>query len=653
MFILVICCKKCSVKDKMIFQSPVFFWAFALLAIPLIVHLFDFRRVRTIKFSNVFFLESLKRQNLPRRNLKERFLLGTRISALGFVILCFTNPVLPGRTLWNEGERLILIDNSYSLLDNCESSDCISEIRDLCLDISDKSLSSGRLWMPNWFSAKSFFGMLEIQSHLEDLNPTKDDFLLPDLMGKNVLVFSDFQESIVKGIQGQMIDSTLFTLIPVNRSGRNNVRIDTVLSVKSVNSEGSIRRVEVMVSNEGSRDVDGLLIRLEGEGRQFGSTAVSLGSNETRSLEFEIDDENVRDFSVFAEDFETPFDNRYFFVLPEFSSISVCVISDGDPRNLAAVFGNKDLFDLEVYDEGSINFEKVFASDLLIFHSFEKLPDWFDLQRIEGHLVIVPPRYIDINSYSNLLKVKVGESSDTSSFKLSASSMEHSFFSGIFNKLSSKVELPRGTAVYSLTGGDVLLAGNHSFLTFLEEQKVYWFSSPLDEPYSNIKNHSLFLPLMYRMAESSRAYNEPLSYELNNLPLEVEVQTNPDGVLVLVNETGRFIPELNFTGSKLAFTLPPDLNEPGIYYLVSDRDTLKAIALNIPLEESKMDYMGYDELTDYFRNEPNVRVLDTSNLNTLEANLEEMASGIVLWKYGLILVLMFLLAETAIHRWMK
>ncbi len=651
MFILVLCSKKCSVKDKMIFQSPIFFWAFVLLTIPLIVHLFDFRRVSTIRFSNVFFLESLKRQNLPRRNLKERLLLITRVCALGFVILCFTNPVLTSRIPWNEGEHLILVDNSYSLLDNCASSDCFSQIKDLVLDVSDKSASSGGVWIPGWYGAKSFFGRLEMQSHLDDLNTTKDDFQLPDLIGKNVFVFSDFQESIIKRIEMQLIDSVLFTLIPVNRSGRSNVRIDTVLSVKSLHNEGNIRRVEVVLSNKGSRGMEGLLIRLEGEGRQFGSTAVSLGPNETKSLEFEIDDD-ARNFNVYAEDFETPFDNRHFFVLPEFSPISVCVISDGDSRGLEAVFGNKDLFDLDVYDESSVNFKRVFASDLLILDSFEKIPNWFDLQRIKGHLVIVPARNIDISSYSNLLKVKIGESSDTSSFNLSANSIEHPFFKGIFNELSSKVALPRVVAKYSLSGGDVLLAGNNDFLTFLEEQRIYWFASPLDEPYSNIKNHSLFLPLMYRMAESSRAYNEPLSYELNNSPLEMEVQTNPDDVPVLVNETGRFIPELSFSGSTLVFTLPPDLNEPGIYYLVSGIDTLKAIALNYPQQESMMDFMGYEELTDHFRNEPNVRVLDTNNLSALEANLEQMDSGIALWKYGLILVLMCLLAETAIHRWM-
>ncbi len=637
----------------MIFQSPLFLWALALLIIPVIVHLFDFRQVKTIRFSNVIFLDSLKRRNTPRKNFKNLLLLSARILALALIILCFADPVSKAKTTWNAGDGSMLIDNSYSLKSNCESSDCLGEISGLALALSKRTMNSGAVWLSNWYNFKSFFGTSELQSHLADIRAVKGEFLFPKLTNENVFLFSDFQNTVVEKIQAKLADSTKFTLVPVDRKGENNVRINTIQLTKSASSNASARKIQVAVSNNGETRVEGVLIRLVGDGSQLGSTAVSLGPNEIGRIEFEIDDLQRRNFEIEVEDYETPFDNNYFFVLPEHSPINVSVVSTDKSRSLAAVFGNKDLFKLDVFDKGSVNFEKIFSSDLLILDSFERLPEWFELERIEGDVVIIPSQEIDIDNYSSILERRVNRSSDTASFRLSAASIEHPFFNGIFNDLDSRVDLPNASSLYSLAGGDPLLTGRHNFLTFFEDQKLYWFASPLEEPFSEIENHSIFLPLMYRMAESSRAYNEPLSYELNNSPLEINVQSVSEAVPVLVNETGRFIPELNYSGSKLIFTLPPDLNEPGIYHLVSGSDTLKTIALNIPLQESKMDFRGYEELVEYFKDEPNVRVLDARSLDTLEASIEELDSGERLWKYGLILALMFLLAETAIHRWMK
>ena len=42
------------------FLYPQFLYALALVAIPIIIHLFNFRKFRTVYFSNVQFLKSVK-----------------------------------------------------------------------------------------------------------------------------------------------------------------------------------------------------------------------------------------------------------------------------------------------------------------------------------------------------------------------------------------------------------------------------------------------------------------------------------------------------------------------------------------------------------------------------------------------------------------
>ena len=54
------------------FLYPAFLFALVTLAIPVIIHLFNFRRYQKVYFSNVQFLKEVQEQQASRRNLKER-----------------------------------------------------------------------------------------------------------------------------------------------------------------------------------------------------------------------------------------------------------------------------------------------------------------------------------------------------------------------------------------------------------------------------------------------------------------------------------------------------------------------------------------------------------------------------------------------------
>jgi hypothetical protein len=64
------------------FLYPVFLFALFTLAIPVLVHLFNFRRYKKVYFSNVQFLKEVQERQASRRNIKERLILAARMYLL-------------------------------------------------------------------------------------------------------------------------------------------------------------------------------------------------------------------------------------------------------------------------------------------------------------------------------------------------------------------------------------------------------------------------------------------------------------------------------------------------------------------------------------------------------------------------------------------
>ena len=77
------------------FVYPAFLYALSLIAIPIIIHLFNFRRYRTVYFTNVKFLKEIKEETAVQSRLKHWLVLISRILAIIFLVLAFAQPIIP------------------------------------------------------------------------------------------------------------------------------------------------------------------------------------------------------------------------------------------------------------------------------------------------------------------------------------------------------------------------------------------------------------------------------------------------------------------------------------------------------------------------------------------------------------------------------
>ena len=104
----------------MTFLNPLLLLGLAAAAIPLIIHLFNFRRPRKIDFSSLAFLKELQKSTMQRVRIKQILLLILRMLAIACLALAFARPTLIGGLGGALGKRAsssmaIVIDNSRSM----------------------------------------------------------------------------------------------------------------------------------------------------------------------------------------------------------------------------------------------------------------------------------------------------------------------------------------------------------------------------------------------------------------------------------------------------------------------------------------------------------------------------------------------------------
>src|SRR5690349_16814547 len=99
------------------FLFPGFLFALLAIAIPVIIHLYNFRKYRRVYFSNVRFLKSIDEQTASRRHLRNLLVLAARILAVTFLVLAFSRPYISNDKSAGASRRVasIYLDNSYSM----------------------------------------------------------------------------------------------------------------------------------------------------------------------------------------------------------------------------------------------------------------------------------------------------------------------------------------------------------------------------------------------------------------------------------------------------------------------------------------------------------------------------------------------------------
>ena len=97
------------------FSKPSIFYYFFLLIIPVLIHLFNFRKHKKIYFSSIYLLTEIIQRNKARHDIKRWMILLTRITSITLIILAFSLPYIRNNELIESKKIGLYIDNSFSM----------------------------------------------------------------------------------------------------------------------------------------------------------------------------------------------------------------------------------------------------------------------------------------------------------------------------------------------------------------------------------------------------------------------------------------------------------------------------------------------------------------------------------------------------------
>ena len=668
------------------FLNPSLLWALSLVAIPVLIHLFNFQKLKKISFTNVRWLEEIKVTSSRTRNLKHLLILASRILAIAFLVLAFSQPILPpqkGREDPGDWDRVFILDNSYSMEVAEENENGLTRSRAQIEQIEKLTKFTGdKYFFDLEFSPKDEYPY-EQNSLLDRL--TDLDFSLKRRTGdeaiqrsnlvsqkrKEVWFFSDFQRNSYSDHPEWKLDSANeYFLIPIQAQDRLNYFIDSVWLAKPFIEIGNTFQVHGIIRASGEAENTETSIRLVVGGEQRASKTIVFDQSQSQEFSFELSLERQDIFrcQIELEDAGVSIDNHFRFIIQPLGGIQITELGTKPNPYLRALYDSEGAFDHIFLSYNNPDLSRIRISDLLIVHdepAFDGLPDGLlgDFVNEGGNLLLIPSGdslSINLQRFLRNNGISISRQKSESGFvELAPISKGDPFFEGVFEEFDRRMDLPGVLPVLNVRGWDRLILQLKNDLPFLGYSdrgngRIYFFTSPLEENFGGFVKHSIFVPVLFRIGAFSQANsNIPLFQRFDRPFFKTRIdQLGSNQLVTLQSGDQKIIPTQRVSGKELIMSVEDIQVKPGFFDLTLEDSIIGSIALNPSGAESELDYILPEEMQNAFSSMPNVTVFGQDNAIEAARTYSVDHVGRPLWKYCLIFVLLFLIAETLILRYL-
>lgn len=408
-------------------------------------------------------------------------------------------------------------------------------------------------------------------------------------------------------------------------------------------------------------------------------SSFSLEANTSTEIKFSFESkkEGFNFGSIKIEDYPISFDDELFFSFNSEPHIIATLINGTDQNAenpFSDLFNSDSLFNLRSFSESAIDYSAFKSSDILILNQVHSLSSGLqeELSKFTikgGAIVIVPAAEADVESYGRVLaalQLPLLAEFDTASLKTDKIEYASSFYSGVFEKIEERINLPIVNKHYKLQKSThsnfetiLSLQNTDAFfgLTRLNNAKLYLFTVPLNESCSNFTKHALFVPTFYQMSFSS-LQTVPLFYPVSsnvviNLKNDLSYSEQPPHIRKNEGE-GDMIPEVRVANNALALYTRGQIGFPGFYEVTQNNAAILPLAFNYSRKESDLSAYNVDELEKIISLKAwhFMRIIDDS-VSAVSAEVALETEGKKLWKLFIILALIFVGLEVTLLRLLK
>ncbi|MDO7884450.1 hypothetical protein [Hymenobacter cheonanensis] len=489
-------------------------------------------------------------------------------------------------------------------------------------------------------------------------------------------LFSDFQKNEAGADFWQHLRRTgQVVLVPQVAKPVGNVYVDSVwLNDAFVRAHATLG-LHIRLRNGGSEAVADCPVKVLLGKQQVATLRVTIAPGQLSEVttQLQLADEKLTLGRVITGDAPVVFDNAFYFTLQPAAVIRVLEIGE-EPATQQA-YGREPLFMYEFAKPQTLNYSKLRQANLVIVREVAPVDAGLrealaGVLRRGGSVVVVPPASpLAHDSYHKLFQALGvrGEQWNAPAVGLptrqevAMPSARDPFFKDVFGAQPRRVIMPQVAPVLQLGQGTTILRlrDGDGFLTEFGSGAghTYVFAAPFAKEYSDFTAHSLFVPVLYRLAMLSYHTDQQPAYRLNTPAVALTVPTlagrtaGDEASYRLVQDSLVYIPTQRQHGSQLQLDVPTAMTTPGFYKVVSQGKVLTTLAFNPSKRESELAAYSAAELRQLLGpTHPNVHVLEGGAQPEALARYRAGQSSQPLWRYCLLVVLACLLAEALLLR---
>ncbi len=676
------------------FLYPKFLFALIAIAIPIIIHLFNFKRYKTIYFSNVKFLKNVKQETQSKSQLKHILVLISRILIISAIVIAFAQPYIPvnNKIISNKKQTVSLyVDNSFSMNAENRYGNLFDISKNKARQIADAFKPNTQfLLQTNDFDSKhqhlvnkeqliDFLSDIKISSNTKKLSQIlsrQNDFLSSSNQKKTVFIISDFQKKFANFNQIKNDTSVNVFLVPQTAESVNNLFIDSCWFETPSHKLNKAEKIFVKIINNSNESYQNIPVKLliNDTIKALSSFNIDKNSIKIIPLSYSNTQSGIHKGRVEITDYPITYDNIFYFSYIIYNKVKILSINQNSANKFVnALFKKDNNIELVNSQVNNLNFSQIPSYQLIIFNSVKTLSSGLSQALINyvqngGTLLFLPNFDGDITTYNKFLSAiksnRITEI-DSQKIKINYINYKNELYKNVFEKIDKNVDLPIvfkhfvfDNNTYS-NNENILTANKQTILSVLpfKKGKIYIFSFPLSEAYSNFVKNSLFIPTLYNIALFSQSFND-IYYTIGKnktIELNKKYSTN-NNVFHIINKKLNFdfIPQHKIIDSKIILFLNNNIEKAENYIVKNNNKTITGISFNYNREESDLNYYSKNELIDLLKknNLKNFSILNSEN-KFFAHNLSQINKGKQLWKIFIVIALILLGIETLLLRFFK
>lgn len=632
-----------------------------------------------MEFSNIALLKKVKEESSSKRKPVEILILISRLLFLAFLVCAFAQPISKKKenSLELDQAVLIYVDNSLSMSKPVSSQQSGLDLAfsfadnvienypvDAKFKLLENNYSSSMSVSYSKSTVKDRLTELEVSSVSRDLNEIHQRILSTDFRG-DVFLISDFQGVDSYNFEGFENDTLRnYYFLPIEMEDYSNVHFDSAYLENTFLLDGLKNVMKVAIKNEGTIALEQINLKLFIGEQLSGTASLDIEPNGIVEQDFEIDRAAASLDEVRLELDDSPvfFDNNLYLTLNNIEKLNVLEIKEPTSGEfINRLFSDNELFELESFNSGNLDLNKLKNSDLIVLNGLTALSNQLTQALntfLEGNgtVVIIPSTSNSPSTYVNLDLNLANDSKER--LALNSPDMQNPFFDGVFEEDDENIAMPTATTSLRLRNinSTVLSFKNgRPFLAKAErEGNLYFYSCGFDVESTSFPSHSLFVPVMYKIALGSNVNLNTLYYSTDQETIEYPLPQNFNSskIVSLTNDNVKITPDQRLAADKLIMILPKDEIKEGHYQLMSEGTVLGAIAFNNPKAESVNGSISADSFSKTAESSDHLYLIQATSGLEVNQNLIEGVKGIPLWKYAILFSLLFLFVEVILIRYL-